>query len=395
MKTVKTTLTRVEGADGLFLKRTPAGARSYIYRYRVPKTERKREIALGGVGEIEAKMAALAFAAQRQKGVDPADAHKAAKAEKAVQAKVEAKKTTFRAATEAYVDRNAPDWKHAYARANWLNPIRRYAYPVIGDLFLDTIEIEHVTAIVERVRKFPGTARRVRQHIALILDDATRRGLRSATIRNPADPKLHRGARKRGEGRHYRRVKLTDAPSVFRRIHELAADSTALSAWVFLIATATRGSEALKARWGEIDLDKKLWAIPPARMKNDRAHVVPLSSLAIAVLKRQKKVRTGDAVFPGSGGSPLSYDPFAKAPARAGIDAGTPHSWRSVFRDACGDKLRVDFDLAEAALSHTLPTVQRAYRHETAIEARRPVMEAYAQWLIGEGADVIAFPARA
>jgi hypothetical protein len=35
------------------------------------------------------------------------------------------------------------------------------------------------------------------------------------------------------------------------------------------------------------------------------------------------------------------------------------------------------------------------YRRETAVEARRPVMEAYARWLLSEGAEVIAFPTRA
>ena len=94
--------------------------------------------------------------------------------------------------------------------------------------------------------------------------------------------------------------------------------------------------------------------------------------------------------------APLSYDAFATAPGKAGVDAGTPHSWRSIFRDACGDRLRVDRDLAEAALSHTLGAVEGAYRRETAIEARRPVMEAYAKWLEGEPSDnVVAFPARA
>jgi hypothetical protein len=64
-----------------------------------------------------------------------------------------------------------------------------------------------------------------------------------------------------------------------------------------------------------------------------------------------------------------------------------------VFRDACGDRLRVDRDLADAALSHTLGAVEGAYRRETAIEARRPVMESYANWLLDEGVQVIAFPA--
>jgi integrase len=135
-------------------------------------------------------------------------------------------------------------------------------------------------------------------------------------------------------------------------------------------------------------------------MKSGREHVVPLSALAIAALERQASVRTGDAIFPGRSGSPLSYDAFAHAPEKAGINAGTPHSWRSVFRDACGDRLRVngqrvERDLAEHALAHAVGGTEGSYRRETAIEARRPVMEAYANWLLGTGANVIAFPARA
>ena len=99
-------------------------------------------------------------------------------------------------------------------------------------------------------------------------------------------------------------------------------------------------------------------------------------------------------MFPGLSGSPLSYTAFSRAPAKAGIDAGSPHSWRSIFRDACGDKLRVDRDLAEAALAHSLGKVEAAYRRETAVEARRAVMEAYANWLMGEGVNVIAFKSR-
>ena len=41
-------------------------------------------------------------------------------------------------------------------------------------------------------------------------------------------------------------------------------------------------------------------------MKSAKQHVVPLSTAALAVLDRQQKVRTGDVVFPGPWGSPLS-----------------------------------------------------------------------------------------
>jgi integrase len=130
-------------------------------------------------------------------------------------------------------------------------------------------------------------------------------------------------------------------------------------------------------------------------MKSARAHVAPLSELALAVLARQATVRGSDAVFPGRGGAPCAYSHFATAATHAGIDAGAPHGWRSIFRDACGDRLRVDRDLAEAALAHTLGGVEGAYRRETAVEARRPVMAAYAAWLMDEGADnVVPFTAR-
>jgi integrase len=124
--------------------------------------------------------------------------------------------------------------------------------------------------------------------------------------------------------------------------------------------------------------------------------------LALEVLERRALVRTGalpvgdSAVFPGWSGSPVGYSNFAKAPAKLGLDLGTPHSWRSIFRDWCHSVGRISRDLAEEALAHSLGTVEGAYRRDPAVEARAPVMEAYSRWLVGDaGADVIAFPARA
>jgi integrase len=132
-------------------------------------------------------------------------------------------------------------------------------------------------------------------------------------------------------------------------------------------------------------------------MKTGKEHVVPLSAAALKVLERQASVRVGDYVFPGRGAGKPSYVNFAIAPKHAGFDAGSPHSWRSIFRDWAGDIGRVDRDLAEAALAHAVNAVEGAYRRQTAIEARRGPMEAYARWLLDEGADtvVVAFPGRA
>ena len=91
-------------------------------------------------------------------------------------------------------------------------------------------------------------------------------------------------------------------------------------------------------------------------------------------------------------GSPLPYASFATAPAKAGIDACTPHGWRSCFRDWCGDIGDVPRDLAEAALAHSLNATEGAYRRMTAVERRREVMTRYADWLNDERGKILAFP---
>ncbi len=79
-----------------------------------------------------------------------------------------------------------------------------------------------------------------------------------------------------------------------------------------------------------------------------------------------------------------------------GNDAGSPHSWRSIFRDWCATVAHVDGDIAELCLAHSLGPVKEAYFRDKAVERRRGVMTDYGRWLAGvaEG-TVIAFPARA
>src|SRR5262249_7442609 len=53
----------------------------------------------------------------------------------------------------------------------------------------------------------------------------------------------------------------------------------------FLILTATRTGETLGAAWDEMDLDGRMWTIPPDRMKAGVEHRVPLSARAIAIVQ--------------------------------------------------------------------------------------------------------------
>jgi hypothetical protein len=228
----------------------------------------------------------------------------------------------------------------------------------------------------------PKVAPRIRLRIEQVISTAMALGKCDATRSNPAATvKAVRPKAPKGASEHFRRIGLDAAPGAFRKLHALAQDSTPLSALVFMILTAARPSEALAARWDQIDLDKKLWMNPVS--KTGKLLPVPLSPAAIEVLERQARVRVGDAVFPGRGGSPASYAAFSVASRSVGFDIGNPHAW-SIFRDWAEDKGGFRRETADAALGHSLGAVKKAYRRETGVEARGLMMAAYANWLTGE-----------
>jgi integrase len=70
-----------------------------------------------------------------------------------------------------------------------------------------------------------------------------------------------------------------------------------------LILTGQRLQEVSALRWSEVDFERGLIALPPARTKNKRLHELPLSAQARAILERQPH-RTGrDFIFGlGKGG---------------------------------------------------------------------------------------------
>jgi integrase len=60
-----------------------------------------------------------------------------------------------------------------------------------------------------------------------------------------------------------------------------------------LILTGQRRDEVGRMEWSELDLERKLWTIPPSRTKNHREHTIPLTDASIALLPE----RWHDSVF--------------------------------------------------------------------------------------------------
>lgn len=130
-----------------------------------------------------------------------------------------------------------------------------------------------------------------------------------------------------------------------------------------LILTAQRREEIGSLRWSEVDLERGLIALAPARTKNKRSHELPLSPLARAILKQQPRRR--DMVFGrGKGGFSGWSDCKARLDeriltARKEADHKSKampdwhlHDLRRTAATVMADKLGVLPHIIEAILNH-------------------------------------------
>ncbi|WP_258537683.1 tyrosine-type recombinase/integrase [Pandoraea pnomenusa] len=142
--------------------------------------------------------------------------------------------------------------------------------------------------------------------------------------------------------------------------------------------------------WAEVDFVNSIWSIPADRMKAKQPHRVPLSDHAIHVLRGQQGLHE-TLVFPSPRDqvalSDMALTTFLR---RVGARSDTPgrvataHGFRSSFRDWCSET-GYPRDLAERALAHAVQNkVEAAYHRTDLLEQRRPMMSAWANFIIGE-----------
>ncbi|RWI33284.1 MAG: integrase, partial [Mesorhizobium sp.] len=150
----------------------------------------------------------------------------------------------------------------------------------------------------------------------------------------------------------------------------------------FTILTVARSGETLGAQWPEIDFEAKRWNIPKHRMKAGEPHTVPLSSSALALLESLHVDGQKGFIFTRDGENPLSDMAMMMLLRRMKETTITVHGFRSGFRDWCGDSTSFPREVAEAALAHKVgDEVERAYRRSDALEKRRKLMQAWADYL--------------
>lgn len=341
----------------LYLTVSPAGARSWVFLYRGPRS-RKIEMGLGPLRDVPLLVAREKAAAARRLLAEGRSPLEAKRAEQAV--------PTFGEAADDLIATMGPSWKNPKHRAQWEMTMLVYAAP-IRETRVDQVQTAEVLRILPPLwQAKPETASRVRGRIERVLDAARAQGHRSGE--NPARWKGHldlilpkRAKLTRG---HHAAMPYSRVPEFVARLRSVATISNL--ALEFTILCAARSGETRGAVWTEIDRPAALWIIPSARMKEGREHRVPLTSRALEILDLVARLagkRQCELIFPGLRKQQLSDSSLAKPMATLGAAEYTPHGFRSSFRDWAGDETDFAREIAEAALSHLVgDDSERAYR---------------------------------
>jgi integrase len=317
------------------------GKRTWIYQYKIG--EKHRRLTLGSVDAVTPEKARKAAELEHAKvmlGDDP----QGTKAKKRAEAVV-----TLGAVIPQFLEH-----KRESRRARTVEELERYLtqhFKPLHGLQVDKIERETIATRLTGIEKKSGKTARARARAALSSFYAW--AMTEGIAKRDYNPVAGT-----------RQVELGDGPDRVLEDDELAAIWNGAREDDFgrivrlAILLGQRRSEISSLPWGELDLEARVWTLPAERSKNRRAHQIPLSGPALAILAGIERRVGRDLVF-GEGERGFSGWSAAKKrlDARIAEARGAPlepwslHDLRRTFSTRLND-MGVAPHVVEALLNH-------------------------------------------
>jgi integrase len=265
---------------GFVLRVSPDGIKVFSVYYRIGGKQRR--MTLGPYGELS-----LAAARDRardalelvRKGIDPAEEQKR---QEAAEVALRAEGFKFSGLAAQYLEEYAKLHKKSWQEDERL--LNRLLLPEFGARNVKDISRSDVRSFLRGLAaKTPVQANRALACIRKIFSW----GIKEEVIdveSNPASNISAPGGREKPKDRT-----LTDF-ELKRVWNELDKESSAVDrALQLILVTGQRPGEVAGLRWDELDLNDFLWTIPAARAKNGCANIVPLSDIALRIIRRQRE----------------------------------------------------------------------------------------------------------
>ena len=365
---------------GLYLEIPARGNKRWRLKYRFEG--REKLISLGIYPDISLQQArerrdvAKKLLAQ---GVDPSAERQAQRA-----AAADRSTNTFEALAREWIDRHGAQWAASH-RDRLVRRLERDAFPWLGAKPVDEISPPELLEVARRIeaRGAVETAHRVLQSAGQVFRYAVATGraerVPSVDLRNALTP-----------------AKVQHLPAITEpgRVGELlrAIDgyegSLAIRCALRLAPLVfVRPGELRHATWEHVDLDRAEWSFTVSKTHAD--HIVPLARQAVAILQELEPLTgRGRYVFPSarspSGRRPMSDNALLVALRSMGFpkDEMTVHGFRAMARTLLDEVLGVRPDFIEHQLAHRVrDPLGRAYNRTSHLEARREMMQRWADYL--------------
>lgn len=387
---------RMADGCGLYLEVMPNGSKYWRLKYRYGGKEKR--LALGVYPEVGLKDARSKRDAARRllsEGVDPGAVKRAAKIAQAGGDSFEALALEWLEQTDAKRVASTNQTIKTRLKADLL--------PWLGKRPINDIKAPELLAVLRRVEARGSliVAKRLRQIAGQIFRYAI------ATGRAERDPSGDlRGALKSpgGERHHAALTTPADVGALMRAIDGYQGQFVTRCALQLSPLLFVRPGELRAAEWSEFDLDAGEWRIPAPKMKMRLAHIVPLSTQAVGIL-RELMPLTGHGIpgkpdaprylFPGarSRTRPMSNNTVNAALRRIGYtgDQMTAHGFRATARTLLAEQGWKP-DAIERQLAHKASgPLGAAYDRAQFLVERRNMMQAWADYLdsLKRGAQII------
>ena len=369
---------------GMGLRVMPNGKKEWILRYTKPYTKIRTAIQLGIYPATSIKQAQdkrdkyLVLIADNK---DPLSV----RIEQDHKAELQ-KDNTFKHVAEQWMEdkRRKAKVNPQTAKDIW-NSLENHIFPKLGKRPIDELTPKMVAGVIKPLEAkgslelIKRLCQRINEVMAFAVNEEIITG----------NPLAHlKGKFKTPSTTHNPSLEPKDLPILMAAITSanMAIPTQLLIEWQ--LHTMVRPNEAVGTKWGEIDLDSKVWTIPKDRMKKvgtnkqweeRKDHVIPLTNQAISLLQQMKPFSGHlEYVFPNQRNREKKAGPDSanNALRNAGlIGKQTAHGMRTMASSTLNEE-EFNPDVIEAALYHLDPNEQRrTYNRTDYFKQRRVMME--------------------
>lgn len=360
--------------NGFGIRVFPTGKKSWVYMYRFQG--KARRITFGNYPKMSVAGAHTAYGkalTELEKGNDPG-------ANLVTSNKEDRTSPTVNILAHEYLEKWAKPRKRSWTEDERM--LKKDVIPYLGQRKAKQVTRRDIIVLLDKVmdRGSPIAANRTLAVIRRMFNFAVERDIISISpcygVKAPAK-----------ENKRDRLLNFDEIKLFWNSLTDVGMSESSKLVLKLQLITAQRKGEVVSAEWTEFDLTDGWWTIPAIKSKNGNAHKVPLSKLALEILKQIKLISSQSKwLFPSPKGDlPFTPEAINRAIRRNDeqlqeVEHFTPHDLRRTAASHM-TALGVPCLIVSKILNHVENSVTAVYDRHSYDKEKKQAMEKWGKKL--------------